>query len=147
MIFLFTGDLKHVIKLWRISKVQPQLIKEALNFWVDTNNPETLKSDIFNRSIWKGFVVSATKRRRDIKIPLCLSAPAHKSATFLFWIRNTFLAKFGQKIIITGLTWNLVPGLIQFNGDVHLFCFPLLPFLGKFGPKNQNCQFKLEFDT
>ena len=29
-----------------------------------------------------------------------------------------------------------------------LFCFPLeIPFLGKFGPKSQNCQFKLKFGT
>ena len=27
----------------------------------------------------------------------------------------------------------------EFNGDVHLFCFWVeIPFLGKFGPKNQN---------
>ena len=31
----------------------------------------------------------------------------------------------------------------------HFFiCFrPDIPFLGKFGPKNQNCQFKLKFGT
>ena len=30
-----------------------------------------------------------------------------------------------------------------FNSDVLLFCFrPEIPFLGKFGPKNQKCQFK-----
>ena len=29
-----------------------------------------------------------------------------------------------------------------------LLCFPLeIPFLGKFSPKTQNCQFKLKFDT
>ena len=28
------------------------------------------------------------------------------------------------------------------------FCFqPEIPFLDKFGPKKQNCQFKLKFDT
>ena len=31
---------------------------------------------------------------------------------------------------------------------VHLICFRLeIPFLGKFGPKNQNCQFRLKFGT
>ena len=31
---------------------------------------------------------------------------------------------------------------------VHLICFRLeIPFLGKFGPKNQICQFKLKFAT
>ena len=34
----------------------------------------------------------------------------------------------------------------EFNGDVHLFCLrPQIIFLGKFGPKNQNCQFKQEY--
>ena len=29
-----------------------------------------------------------------------------------------------------------------------IFCFrPQTPFLGKFGPKNQNCPFKLKFGT
>ena len=36
----------------------------------------------------------------------------------------------------------------SFNSGVHFFCFiPETPFLGKFGPKNQNCQFKLKFGT
>ena len=31
---------------------------------------------------------------------------------------------------------------------IHLICFRLeIPFLGKFGPKNQNCQFILKFGT
>ena len=34
------------------------------------------------------------------------------------------------------------------NLVVLFFCFrPETPFLGKFGPKNQNCQFKLKFGT
>ena len=34
------------------------------------------------------------------------------------------------------------------NGVVHFFCFRMeIPFLGKFGWKNQNCQFKLKFST
>ena len=35
----------------------------------------------------------------------------------------------------------------EFNGNVHFFCFREIPFLGKFGPKNQNCQFELKFGT
>ena len=36
----------------------------------------------------------------------------------------------------------------EFNIDVHFFRFQLeISFLGKFGPKNQNYQFKLEFGT
>ena len=47
------------------------------------------------------------------------------------------------------LGWYLVPGLIPFaelNSEVRFSYFqPEVPFLGKFGLKNQNCQFKLRF--
>ena len=37
---------------------------------------------------------------------------------------------------------------VEFNGNVHFFCFqPEIPFLGKLGPKSQNCQFKLKSVT
>ena len=36
----------------------------------------------------------------------------------------------------------------QFNGGVLFICSRLkIPFLGKFGPENHNCQFKLRFGT
>ena len=36
----------------------------------------------------------------------------------------------------------------QFIGGVHFFSLRLgMSFLGKFGPKSQNCQFKLKFGT
>ena len=36
----------------------------------------------------------------------------------------------------------------EFNDAVRFFCFrPETPFLGKFSPKNQICQFKLKFGT
>ena len=36
----------------------------------------------------------------------------------------------------------------EFSSYVHFFRFrPQIPFLGKFGPKNQNCQFILKFGT
>ena len=36
----------------------------------------------------------------------------------------------------------------EINGGVHSFCYRQeTPFLGKFGPKTQNCQFKLTFGT
>ena len=54
-----------------------------------------------------------------------------------------------KKIKIVNLNWNLICRLIwicRFNGWVHFFWFRLeIPFLGKFGPENQNCQFKLKF--
>ena len=46
---------------------------------------------------------------------------------------------------------NLVPRLIRIcriQWCYSLFCFWVeIPFLGKFGPKNQNCHFKLKFGT
>ena len=34
----------------------------------------------------------------------------------------------------------------EFNGDIYFSFFTTeIPFLGKFGPKNQNYQFKLKF--
>ena len=34
------------------------------------------------------------------------------------------------------------------QAQVRFFCFPReIAFLGKFGPKNQNCQFKLKYNT
>ena len=37
---------------------------------------------------------------------------------------------------------------VKFSGYVHFFRFrPQIPFFGKFGPKNQNCQFILKFGT
>ena len=54
-----------------------------------------------------------------------------------------------QKIKIVNSRWNFVPSLIEYaelNGGVHFFCFrPETTFLGKFGPKNKNYQFKLKF--
>ena len=36
----------------------------------------------------------------------------------------------------------------EFNCGVYFFSFRVeTPFLGKFGPKNQNCHFKLKFCT
>ena len=36
----------------------------------------------------------------------------------------------------------------EFSGYIHFFRFrPQIPFLGKFSPKNQNCQLILKFGT
>ena len=53
-------------------------------------------------------IVSATRRRGDIKIPLCLSAPVRKSLMIEPWT----------------------------HAQVRFFCFrPEIPLLGKFGQK------------
>ena len=48
-------------------------------------------------------------------------------------------------------SWNLYLDQFkyaEFNGGVHFLSLSLkIPFLGKFGRKNQNCQFKLKFGT
>ena len=62
-----------------------------------------------------------------------------------FWVNLV------QKIKIVGLNWNLVRRLIcicKNNRDVHFSCYWLkIPFLGKFSPKNQKCEFKIKIDT
>ena len=64
---------------------------------------------------------------------------------YLSWVN------FVQKLKIISLSWNFVPRLIQIC-RIPWWCSLFLfstgnIFLGKFGPKNQNCQFELEFRT
>ena len=64
---------------------------------------------------------------------------------YLFWVNLV------QKLKIISLSWNFVPRLIQIC-RIPWWCSLFLfltgnTFLGKFGPKNQNCQFELKFCT
>ena len=70
---------------------------------------------------------------------------------FLFSTKNTlFVQIWSTKTRVVSLSWNLVSRLIRLC-RIHWWC-SLLQFLtgniffgDKFGPKNQNCQFKLIF--
>ena len=69
-----------------------------------------------------------------------------RCSLFLFFTFSLFLFK------LVSLSWYLVPRLIRICRIqcwcVHCFCFgPETYSLGKFGPKNQNCKFKLKFGT
>ena len=71
---------------------------------------------------------------------------------FLFETRSTLFGKIWSKkwnLSFQAEIWyNEKFGYVEFHGGVHFFCFGLeTPFLGKFGPKNENCQFKLKFGT
>ena len=70
---------------------------------------------------------------------------------FVFKWKCPFRANLAQKVKIISWIWNLVARLIQIcriQWCCSLFCFWVeIPFLGKFGPKNQNCHFKLKFRT
>ena len=64
---------------------------------------------------------------------------------YLFWVNLV------QKLKIISFSWNFVPRLIQIC-RIPWWCSLFLfltgnTFLGKFGPKNQNCQFELKFHT
>ena len=64
---------------------------------------------------------------------------------YLFWVNLV------QKLEIISLSWNFVPRLIQIC-RIPWWCSLFLfltgnTFLGKFGPKDQNCQFKGKFGT
>ena len=97
----------------------PKLIT---NFWLCSN-----LNLIFSES--KALillVVSTTRRRRDIKIPLCRSAPVWKKFNIVsndhgrtkkcdFPVldrKYPFRANLVQEIKIVSLNWNFVPGLI-----------------------------------
>ena len=61
-----------------------------------------------------------------------------------------FLGKFApksKKLSVQAEIWYLDWLVhVQFNAAVHFFIFKLeAPFLDKFGPKYQNCLFKLKF--
>ena len=62
-----------------------------------------------------------------------------------------FWANLVQKFKTVSLSWSFVPKIIRItesNGDVRIFSFWLeIAFVGKFGPKIKNCQFKLKFNT
>ena len=67
---------------------------------------------------------------------------------FMFELRNMLKVDF-QNWYIPNLSWNLAPRLIQ-TWIIQWWCSLSLvstrnPSLGKFGPKNKNCQFKLKF--
>ena len=62
-----------------------------------------------------------------------------------------FLPNWVLKVKIISFSWNLVPTLIRIPAQISMVMFPFFvsdqkcPFLGKFGPKCQNCQFKAKF--
>ena len=68
---------------------------------------------------------------------------------FLFYNENTLFRQIwskASKFLVSAEVWYLEYfEYVEFNGGVPFFCFRLeIPFLGKFGPKTQNCQFKLK---
>ena len=95
---------------------------------------------MFKNNIWIN--VYYTKRKR-----LCSpwTACSAFNLKYLFWVNLV------QKLKIISLSWNFVPRLIQIC-RIPWWCSLFLfstgnTFLGKFGPKNQNCQFELKFHT
>ena len=68
----------------------------------------------------------------------------------LLWTgKILFVQIWFQKITNFCSRWKLVPRVIplaQCGGDVHLSCLGWeMHFLGKFGPKNQNCLSRIKF--
>ena len=76
---------------------------------------------------------------------------AGTSAMFPFSTRNTLCGRIWSKIsklTVYAEIRDLVQfKYVEFDGDLHFFLQLEFSFLGKFGPKNQNCQFKLKFGT
>ena len=89
-------------------------------------------------------IVSFSWNFGPVLIPICRMQ--WRCSLFLFFTFSLFLFK------LVSLSWFLVPRLIWICRIqcwcVRFFRFgPETHFLGKFGPKNQNCQFKLKFGT
>ena len=58
------------------------------------------------------------------------------------WSKNVKNMSFKLKFVASQFKY------VEFNDGVDFFCFRLkILFWGKFGPKNQNCQFKLKFGS
>ena len=76
---------------------------------------------------------------------------AYSVFLFCFQLETPFLSKFGPKLKIISLSWNFVPRPISnMQNSMVMSTFSVFDwkyFLGKFGPKNQNCQFELKFHT
>ena len=75
---------------------------------------------------------------------------SNSMAVFTFFaFEHHFFGNMVLNVRIISLNWNLVPRLIQIcrvQRWSSLYCFQWkIPFLHKFGPKSQNCQFKLKF--
>ena len=76
---------------------------------------------------------------------------AGTSAIFPFSTRNTLCGRIWSKIskltVYAGIRDLVQFKYVELHGDLHFFLQLRFPFLGKFGPKNQNYQFKLKFGT
>ena len=70
---------------------------------------------------------------------------------FIFDWKYPFCENFVQKLKILSLSWNLTPRVIRIcriQWCCSLFLFrPAILLLEKFGPKHENCWFKLKFGT
>ena len=79
------------------------------------------------------------------------NACSHWTACSVFNWKYLFWVNLAQKLEIISLSWNFVPRLIQISRSpcwCSLFLFSTEnTFMGKFCPKNQNCQFELKFHT
>ena len=89
----------------------------------------------------------------NLKFGTCTNSSMENSMLmftfFVFKQKYPFWANLIAKFKIDCLKWNWVPRLIRIL-TITWWCLHFrleIPFLGKFGPKNQNCQFKLKFDT
>ena len=102
----------------------------------------TIATPSLSKKKFKILIVSGTWRRRDIKMPSCPSGPSLVLFTFsIFNWKHSFQANLFPTFKSVCLKWNLVLRLIRIGRTQWWY----LSFLGKIGPKNQNCQFKLKF--
>ena len=110
------------------------------------------------------FFVQNVQNMRSLRSSKCLETTVELTFTIqkanacspwtacsVFDWKYLFLVSLVQKLKITSLSWNFAPRLIQIS-TIPWWCSLFLfltenTYLGKFGPKNQNCQFELKFLT
>ena len=111
---------------------------QLLSLWPE--GEETLKYSCVCRPPYRKFNIASNDHW-----------PTRKCNFFVSDRKYPFWENLVQNIKIVILSWNLIPRLIwicRIQWWCSLFYFrPETPFLLKFGPKNQNCQFKMKFGT
>ena len=92
-----------------------------------------------------------TKTKTKTKIKIKINFIFYLILFFIFVFKYLFWENLLHKTKIVSLRWNLIPRLTRIC-RIQWWCFffllrPETLFLGKFGPKNKDYQFKLKFGT
>ena len=148
-IHVFTNYGYLYSSVWKaLHNVQIKRVQEAIHNQFSLQNVQNSEIfeifKMFKNNIWISFNYIQTN-----------ACSPHTACSVFDWVNlkfwDFFWVNLFQKLKIISLSWNFAPRLIQIC-RIPWWCLPFLfwtrnTFLGKFDPKNQNCQFELEFCT